>query len=167
APRSRTRPRPSRMLNRLISCSPPINTDPSVRTPSTSHRNNRTRFSAVSRAADPERPRADLRPWALELRFSASVRGILLNSGIHLQQAFEQYGHFGQWDHVRPVTQGPVRVWVRLEADPIGARRQRASGEHGRELALAARAVAGTARKLDGVSRVEDHRKAKPAHDRD
>ena len=39
ARRASTRPRPSRMLNRLTSRSPPMNTEPSVSTPSTSHRN--------------------------------------------------------------------------------------------------------------------------------
>ena len=45
ARRARTRPRPSRMLNRLNSRSPPMNTEPSVSTPSTSHRNNLMRLS--------------------------------------------------------------------------------------------------------------------------
>ena len=53
-----------------------------------------------------------------------------------------------------------------LHEHPCDTRRDRGAGEHWNELALAARSAAQSTRKLHGMCRIEYHRTAGGAHDR-
>src|SRR6516164_10107256 len=115
-----------------------MKTEPSVSTPSTSHRKSLTRRSARS-SSGRRRARADPAPggfgcWGL-------FRGIGANGSKDLQQAFEEFGHIAQRDHVGTIAQGLVRFGMGFDKNTIGAGHQGAPRQHRRELALTARTI--------------------------
>src|SRR5580765_493869 len=95
------------MLNVLYSLPSPISTVPSVSTPSTSHTSNLTRASLA--ASD----------------FSISTVG-----SVQLHQFRQQFRHFSQRNHIRSITERPVRIRMRFNEDAIRARDHRATRQH-------------------------------------
>src|SRR6185436_7558060 len=68
---------------------------------------------------------------------------------------------------IRPVRQRALRLWMRLHEEARDAARDRRPCEHRNELALPAGSLPETAGKLHRMRRVEHHRAAGVAHDRE
>src|SRR5258705_12535752 len=107
------------MWKALYSLPSPRKIRPSVRTPSTSHKNNFTRRSRAVRSALP------------------GFFTRLADGGAHPQEARKQIGDFGERKHVRAVAQRLIRIGVRFNEYAVGARCDGRARQHGSELALA------------------------------
>src|SRR5262249_38663932 len=88
-------------------------------------------------------------------------------SGVDFLNDFPEWGEQVASPRVRSVRQAACRGFVDLDKYAIDARGNGRSSQGSDELRLASGSRAGRARKLDAVGRIEHHRPAKFAHDRE
>ena len=111
ARRNSTRPRPSWMLNCLNSPpAPPMNTEPSVNTPSTSHRSSLMRFRRVASGGRRVTECVVRRALLVFLSRVTCHSSLSFHALENFQQLPQQRRHFCQRNHVRPVAERAVRV---------------------------------------------------------
>ena len=101
------------------------------------------------------------------LRLGARIGAAVLHQRIDGDQPFQQCLQPIERPAIGSVRQCPIGVRMRFHEEPGYAHCHRRAGEHRHELALAARAVALTARQLYRVRRVEHDRARRLAHDRE